>query len=128
TRNLGWAREGKGAFGELVRPGAKVLIKPNFVLHHNQGSGGMEPMVTHQSIVKAVVKAVLQSEPAEVIVGDAPIQTCDFSALLEETGLGWWAEALKTKDSRFKGVKDFRRTTAQYVNGVRVAEENLLPE
>jgi uncharacterized protein (DUF362 family) len=85
-------------------------------------------MITHQSIVKAVVNAALQAEPAEVIVGDAPIQTCSFQALLETTGLGSWGEALKKADPRFQGVKDFRRTTAQYVNGVRVAEENVLPE
>ncbi len=125
---LGWAREGKGPFGELIPPGARVLIKPNFVLHHNQSTGGMDPMITHQSVIKAVVKAVLQTDAAEVMVGDAPIQTCDFSALLETTGLGKWAETAKQSDPRFKGVKDFRRTTAQYVNGVRVAEENKLPE
>src|SRR5829696_997659 len=126
--NLGWARAGNGPFGELIPPGARVLIKPNFVLHYNQGTGGMEPMLTHQSVVKAVVKAALQADAAEVLVGDAPIQTCDFPALLEETGLGSWAEAFAKEDSRFQGVKDFRRTTAQYVNGVRVAEENVLPE
>lgn len=123
---LGWAREGKGAFGELIPPGARVLIKPNFVLHHNQSDGGMDPMITHQSVVRAVVQAVLQTDAAEVVVGDAPIQTCDFAALLETTGLGSWSKTVK--DPRFKGVKDFRRTTAQYVNGVRVAEENKLPE
>ena len=126
--DLGWAREGKGAFGNLIQPGARVLIKPNFVLHHNQGTGGMDPMVTHQSVVKAVVAAALQAEPAEVIVGDAPIQTADFAALLSETGLDSWSEDLTKTDPRFKGVKDFRRTTARYVNGVRVAEENVLPE
>ncbi len=126
--NLGWSRAGKGPFGELIQPGARVLIKPNFVLDHNQGTGGMDPMITHQSIVKAVVKAALQADPAEVIVGDAPIQTCSFQALLETTGLGSWGEALTKADPRFQGVKDFRRTTAQYVNGVRVAEENVLPE
>jgi uncharacterized protein (DUF362 family) len=125
---LGWAREGKGAFGDLINPGARVLIKPNWVLHHNQSDGGMDPMITHQSVVKAVVQAALQTEAAEVLVGDAPIQTCDFAALLETTGLGAWSETMKKADSRFKGVKDFRRTTAQYVNGVRVAEENKLPE
>lgn len=123
---LGWAREGKGAFGELIPPGARVLIKPNFVLHHNQSDGGMDPMITHQSVVRTVVQAVLQTDAAEVVVGDAPIQTCDFAALLETTGLGAWTKTVK--DPRFKGVKDFRRTTAQYVNGVRVAEENKLPE
>jgi len=125
---LGWAREGKGPFGDLIPPGARVLIKPNFVLHHNQSTGGMDPMVTHQSVVKAVVNAALQTEAAQVVVGDAPLQTCDFQALLETTGLGEWSETARNADSRFQGVKDFRRTTAEYVNGVRVAEENKVPE
>ena len=125
---LGWAREGNGPFGDLIPRGARVLIKPNFVLHHNQSTGGMDPMITHQSVVKAVVNAALQTEAAEVVVGDAPLQTCDFDALLETTGLGDWAETRTKADSRFRGVKDFRRTTSQYVNCVRVAEENKVPE
>ena len=126
--DLGWALEGKGPFGRLIEPGARVLIKPNFVLHYNQGTGSMEPMITHQSIIKAVVKSALQADAGQVLVGDAPIQTCDFPTLLEKTGLDSWAEALTKEDSRFKGVKDFRRTTSRYVNGVRAAEENILPE
>lgn len=126
--NLGWNAEGKGPFGGLIQPGARVLLKPNWVLHHNQGTGGMEPMITHHSVIKAVVLAVLQADPAEVIFGDAPIQTCDFEQLLAEGDLATWASELAKTDSRFKGVKDFRRTTSTYVNGVRVAEENLRPE
>ena len=125
---LGWGAADKGPFGALIPPGARVLIKPNWVLHHNQGTGGMEPMITHHTVIKAVVQAVLQGEPAEVIVGDAPIQTCDFEKMLGEGDLVTWAKELSKADSRFKGVKDFRRTTSQYVNGVRVAEENLRPE
>ncbi|HJT66305.1 MAG TPA: DUF362 domain-containing protein [Pyrinomonadaceae bacterium] len=125
---LGWRTENKGPFGALIKPGARVLIKPNWVLHHNQGTGGMEPMITHHSVIKAVVHAVLQAEPAEVIVGDAPIQTCDFEKLLVEGDLPTWAGELTKADSRFKGIKDFRRTTSRYINGVRVAEENLRPE
>lgn len=125
---LGWSSDSGGPFGALIPPGARVLIKPNFVLDHNQSDGGMDPMITHQSVVKAVVQAALQTEAAEVTVGDAPIQTCDFTKLLEVTGLDTWSESMKKADGRFQGVKDFRRTTAQYVNGVRVAEENKLPE
>jgi uncharacterized protein (DUF362 family) len=128
AEELGWAREGKGPFGDLIPPGARVLIKPNWVLDHNQSTGGMDPMITHQSVVKAVVNAVLKADPAQVVVGDAPIQTCDFAALIENGNLAEWAENLKRKDPRFHGLKDFRRTTAQYINGVRVAEENKLPE
>ncbi|HSK63183.1 MAG TPA: DUF362 domain-containing protein, partial [Pyrinomonadaceae bacterium] len=126
--DLGWAREGKGPFGALIPAGARVLIKPNWVLHHNQGSGGMDPMITHGSVVKAVVNAALQSDAAEVLVGDAPIQTCDFPALLKTSRLDSWSNDLTKADARFRGVKDFRRTKANYVNGVRVAEENVLPE
>ncbi len=126
--DLGWAREGKGPFGAVIPAGARVLIKPNWVLHHNQGNGGMDPMITHGSVVKAVVNAALQADPAEVLVGDAPIQTCDFPALLEASRLDSWSNDLAKADARFRGVKDFRRTTAKYVNGVRVAEENVLPE
>lgn len=126
--DLNWSAAGKGPFGALIERGARVLIKPNWVLHHNQSDGGMDPMITHPSVIKAVVHAVLQAEPAEVVVGDAPIQTCDFAKLLEVGDLATWADELKKSDRRFKGVKDFRRTTSTYVNGVRVADENVLPE
>lgn len=126
--DLAWNAEGKGPFGALIEPGARVLIKPNWVLHYNQGNDGMDPMITHHSVIKAVVQAVLQAEPGEVVVGDAPIQTCDFAKLLEVGDFASWANTLKKADSRFKGFKDFRRTTSQYVNGVRVADENLLSE
>src|SRR5690242_5113696 len=91
---LGWSAADKGPFGALIQPGARVLIKPNWVLHHNQGTGGMEPMITHHSVIKAIVQAVLQADPAEVIVGDAPIQTCDFDKLLDEGDLATWANEL----------------------------------
>lgn len=126
--DLNWSAAGKGPFAALIERGARVLIKPNWVLHHNQSDGGMDPMITHPSVIKAVVHAVLQAEPAEVVVGDAPIQTCDFAKLLEVGDLATWADELKKSDRRFKGVKDFRRTTSTYVNGVRVADENVLPE
>jgi uncharacterized protein (DUF362 family) len=125
---LDWSEPGKGPFGALIKPGARVLIKPNFVLDHNQGTGGMEPMITHPSVVKAVVHGVLRAEPSSVMVGDAPIQSCDFAKLLEFCELDSWSENLTQTDQRFKGIKDLRRTVCKYVNGIRVAEENVLPE
>lgn len=125
---LQWSHHERGPFGNLIGAGSRVLIKPNFVLHYNQGSGGMEPMVTHSAVIKAVVKAALQANPAEVLVGDAPIQSCHFSKLLEASGVDVWAAELMRTDPRFKGFKDFRRTTCEYVNGVRIAEEDILPQ
>lgn len=128
AENLGWADEKRGCFGKVIAEGARVLIKPNLVLHANQGTGGMLPLVTHPSLIKAVITEVLKANPAEVLVGDAPIQSCDFAKLLHVTELDKWSAELQKTDARFKGIQDFRRTTCAIVKGVRVADENVQPE
>ncbi len=124
AEHLGWADERRGVFGKTIKEGAKVLVKPNFVLHKNQGKDGLLPLITHQSIIRAVVAEVLKANPAQVIVGDAPVQSCDFDALLRETKLDEWARNLHEQDARFKGIVDFRRMVSRFIGGVREAEEN----
>ncbi|HEY7544322.1 MAG TPA: DUF362 domain-containing protein, partial [Blastocatellia bacterium] len=89
---------------------------------------GIDPLVTHSSLVRAAVAAALEANPSEVVVGDAPVQGCDFEALLTATGLDEWAEELMNEEPRFRGIHDFRRTTCTFVDGVRVASENLVSE
>lgn len=124
AENLGWADEKRGAFGKVINEGARVLIKPNLVFHFNKGIGGMLPLVTHPSVIKAVVGEVLKANPAQVTVGDAPIQSCNFAELLRSSGLDRWAEDLQKIEPRFRGIQDFRRTVCVITDGVRVAEEN----
>ncbi len=126
--NLGWASENRGAFGNEIADGASVVIKPNFVLHKNRGTGGMLPLITHQSFIKTVVDEVLKANPASVLVGDAPIQSCDFGYLLGITGLDDWSRNLQACDPRFKGIADFRRTISRLENGALVSQENSKPE
>jgi uncharacterized protein (DUF362 family) len=121
---MGWS-DGASAFGKVIPSGARVLIKPNLVLHRNEGPGGIECLVTHPSLIRAAVNAALRSQAGEVIVGDAPIQACDFDILMRESRLQSWATERMAQDSRFKGIRDFRRTTCVLVHGVRVAAENL---
>jgi len=123
---MGWSDE-TGPFGKVVPPGARVLIKPNMVLHRNEGGGGLECLVTHPSLIRAVAEAALRTGAKEVLVGDAPVQGCDFDALVDGNGLRSWAREQTARDPRFKGPRDFRRTTCVMVEGVRVANENLQP-
>jgi uncharacterized protein (DUF362 family) len=123
---MNWADE-NGPFGKVIPRGARGLIKPNLVLHRNEGSGGTECLVTHPSLIRAAVEAALRTAAAEVLVGDAPIQGCDFNILMQESGLQAWAQEQTARDPRFKGIQDFRRTTCVLVRGVRVAAENLQP-
>ncbi len=130
AQQLDWIDEtsGRGAFARVIPQGARVLVKPNLVMHENQGPWGMLPLVTHQSLIRATVAEALRAGPSEVLVGDAPIQGCDFGELLKRTRLDAWAEELKEREPRFKGVRDFRRTTSVFVDGVRVAAENRQSE
>jgi uncharacterized protein (DUF362 family) len=127
AENLGWADEKRGAFGKVIKEGAKVLIKPNLVLHANQGSGGILPLVTHISLINAVVVEALKANPAQVIVGDAPVQGCRFDELLRVNGFDKWSAEMQNRDSRFKGIIDFRRTVSVFKNDVRQATENKVP-
>jgi len=121
---LGWGDQGRGAFAQAIPEGARVLVKPNLVLHQNNGPWSYDAVITHPALVRAVVAELLRSRLREVHVGDAPIQSCDFEHLLERTGLGRWASELSAAERRFTGIRDFRRTTATFEKGIRVAEED----
>lgn len=122
---LGWS--GASPFGALVPAGGRVLVKPNLVLDRNQGPWGIEPLITHTALIRTVVDGLLAAGAGEVVVGDAPLQACNFDRLLDVSGLGAWAEQRRAADPRFKGVRDYRRTKAQFDKGLRVEREGLLP-
>jgi len=71
--------------GEMVRPGDKVVVKPNWVVHENRGPGTVDSVVTHPSIVRALLDYIHIALKGEgtVIVGDAPLQRCKFEEMLE---------------------------------------------
>jgi uncharacterized protein (DUF362 family) len=114
-------------FRRVVPPGSRVLVKPNWVLHHNRGTGGLTPLVTSPALVRTVTALLLRGGPRRVTVGDAPLQECDLAALLRASGLDAWARRLADDDRRFAGLHDFRRTTCVMREGVRVASEAERP-
>lgn len=112
-RDLGLdaARFGTAAWnpvGELVPPGARIVVKPNWVLHRNEGGGGTDELVSHASVLRAVLDYVFLAGPARVVVGDAPLQVCDFAAL-QRLGFDRVADHFNAT-GRPVAVKDFRRT------------------
>lgn len=128
SARLGWSDDPRApAFGSLIPPGARVLVKPNLVLHENQGPWGIEPLFSHATVITAVVEDLLRGPAARVTVGDAPLQECDFERLLEASGLGRWGASLAKRDPRFAGPKDYRRTKTDFSGGLRREREQLLP-
>lgn len=96
---------------EFIKPGNKILIKPNLVSDYNKSGQGQDCLYTHPSVVAAVIDYALIAlqGTGEIIVGDAPLQECDFEKLITESGykdmIDWY---------RSKGVKirlaDLRNT------------------
>lgn len=71
---------------DIIRPGERVLVKPNWVHHNNQSGAGLESLITNATVLAAVLEYVVRANPGEVVVADAPIQGCDLPRMLTEGG------------------------------------------
>lgn len=74
--------------GDLIKPGQKVLIKPNLVMDYNQSGGGTDCLFTNPQVVVPVIDYVIKAlkGKGKIVIGDAPMQECIFSKLLAESG------------------------------------------
>lgn len=113
--------------GELVKPGGRIVVKPNWVLHANQGSGGMDCMITHPSVLRAVLEYVFLARPAQVVLGDAPLQGCDFERMLDHGNLRAVVAKFQARGLPL-AVRDFRRTVLSSQQGLNRVVEDLRPE
>jgi len=93
----------------LIIKDKKVLIKPNWVMH-NRYEEDKICLCTHESFILAAIEVVLEQSPSVVIVGDAPIQGCNWDLLLTESFKAKIQELI-LKYSIPIQLKDFRRVT-----------------
>ena len=87
--------------GEFIKPGDNVLLKPNLVMHKNLNkSGGEICLYTQPSVVAAVVDYVIiaLNGKGKIIIGDAPMQECDFDYLLKDSGYDLLIDYYKEKN------------------------------
>lgn len=91
---------------DIVKPGYTVLLKPNWVNHYNSSKNGLECLITHEVFIECVLEEVLKCNPAKVIIGDSPIQSCNFNKLSD-----WqWLERMRNKYNIPIEIKDYRRS------------------
>ena len=131
-RDLGLDREHFGTaqwnpLGELVKPGGRIVVKPNWVLHRNEGTGGMDCMISHPSVLRAVLEYVFLTRPARVVLGDAPLQGCDFGQMLAFGDMNRVVEHFRQRGLPLD-VRDFRRTVMRQDGQLKRVDEELQPE
>lgn len=113
--------------GFLIKPGQTVLIKPNMVLHKNQAiGGGLDCLITHPSLVRAVADYVLIAlkNSGHLIIADAPLQQCDFNALLRNSGYDKMIEFYKVHGVDLEFL-DLRDVVGRDVNGILTQERGM---
>ncbi|OAA94199.1 DUF362 domain-containing protein [Clostridium coskatii] len=69
----------------IIKPGDKVVIKPNFVLDKHNYGGNIWSIITHPSIIRAIVDYVYiaLNGKGHIIIADAPQADCDFNNFLK---------------------------------------------
>jgi len=67
----------------------RVCIKPNWVYHASHEDFPIEALVTSPALIEATVRAVVKkySGSTSVVVGDVPLQSCDFDLMFDQSGM-----------------------------------------
>ncbi len=114
--------------GAVIPAGARVVVKPNWVHHLNKSNEGLDCLLTHTSVLECVLQYVALTRPRSVVIGDAPIQGCDFGRLRASCGLDAMVERVASETGLRVDIADFRRTLLpeDRVGGARV--ENVRPQ
>ena len=102
---------------DFVRPGDRVVLKPNWVKEHDErypaGPGRWEQMITHPHVIEAVVRWA-----AERLEGHGSITVCD----------GPQSDSSFTMLSRYCGLDEVAERCRRQFPGVDIAFRDLRPE
>ncbi len=73
---------------ELVRPGDRVMLKPNWVSQRHGRNDTWQQVITHGSVIRAVVDYVQLALDGrgEIILADGPLLSTDFAEVCRRTG------------------------------------------
>jgi uncharacterized protein (DUF362 family) len=126
---LDWQNCGSASWnplGEVLRPGDRVVVKPNLVYHEHYERGELNWVVTDPRLVRAVCDYVLLAigDEGELVVGDAPLQSADWDLLLSRTGIDKLPAFYAKRGYRVQ-LRDFRTMHTVNVRGLKCKPRKL---
>lgn len=123
-----WGTPAWNPLGDLVAPGGRIVLKPNFIRHWNpHPDGTVQSVITHGSVIRAVADyAFLAAGPTgSVTLAEAPQHDCDFDEIRRVAGLDALERHYRESAVRELAIVDLRRERVEYRDGVIVARRAL---
>lgn len=117
--------------GHLIKPGQNVFIKPNLVYDRNLSGESIICVNTNPSLIAPIIDYVIialgeTAKKGHIVVGDAPMQECDFDKVVEQNGLRELISYYNKKGYPIKLV-DCRCVTAKIRDGAWVFKDENTP-
>jgi uncharacterized protein (DUF362 family) len=107
--------------GSLIRPGDRVVLKPNFIRDFRETQAGHEDcLITHGAIIRAVADYVYIAlcGRGRIIIADAPQAEADFAAIRRMAGLDEIQEFYRRHAAIGVEVLDLRPERAEKIDGI----------
>ena len=97
--------------GELIRPGNKVVVKPNFVIHYHRGGETVFSIIVHASVLRPILDyaQIALKGKGELMIADAPVTDTDFDDLITVNGIRETLEILNRHYPLKVKLVDLRR-------------------
>lgn len=101
--------------GTFIKPGMTVVLKPNLVQDRHYRGGDMDCLITHGSMVRAVMDYVYIAlhGSGKVIMGDAPVLSTVFDKAVEKARLNEVIAFYKEQKLPGFEVFDFRKVVGR---------------
>lgn len=115
-----WGRDPDNPFKDWIGCGQRVLMKPNWVFDHNPAGYDIDSLITHSSLIKYLIELLAKAMEGRgrIIIGDAPIQGCNFSRLLQLNHIEHVVQDAKNRYSELEiVVEDWRLTVFEKSTG-----------
>jgi uncharacterized protein (DUF362 family) len=101
--------------GDFISPGQTVVIKPNLVQDRHYKGGDVTCLVTHGSVVRAVMDYIYKALKGKgrIVLGDAPVLSTRFDGAVKAARLGEVLDFFKEKAEPELEVFDFRTVAGE---------------
>ncbi len=101
--------------GELIKPGHKVVIKPNFALDYHRGGETVFSIIVHASVLRPILDyaQIALKGKGELMIGDAPVTDANWDNLVKVSGVGEMLDKLNRLYPLPVALRDWRKVVVK---------------